>query len=156
MRIHSVAKLLLAAAFCMTSPFAMSQNQADPDDPFLWLEDVQGDKALTWVRERNTESQKILEARPEYASTRERLLEILNSKERIPYVTRHGDALYNLWQDESNKRGLWRRTTLAEYRKTQPAWETVLDLDALAALEKENWVWGGANCLGPSDRRCLV
>ena len=156
MRIPALTHFLLAATLFMTSPLAMAQTQADADDPFIWLEDVLGDKALAWVRERNAESQKILQARPEYAPTRARLLEVLNSRERIPYLTRHGDAFYNLWQDEKNKRGLWRRTTLAEYRKAQPAWETVLDLDALAAQEKENWVWGGANCLGPSNRRCLV
>ena len=126
------------------------------DDPFLWLEDVQGDKALAWVRERNAESQKVLQARPEYEPTRAGLLEILNSKERIPTVSRRGDWLYNLWQDERNPRGQWRRTTLAEYRKSQPLWETVIDLDALGAAEKENWVWGGSTCLGPSYQRCLV
>ena len=156
MRIPALTQLLLAATLFMTFPLAMAQTQADADDSFIWLEDVLGDKALAWVRERNAESQKILQARPEYAPTRARLLEVLNSRERIPYLTRHGDAFYNLWQDEKNKRGLWRRTTLAEYRKPQPAWETVLDLDALADQEKENWVWGGANCLGPSSRRCLV
>ena len=128
----------------------------EPEDPFLWLEEVQGDRALAWVRERNAESQKILQARPEYEPTRARMLEILNSKERIPTVARLGPWLYNLWQDEKNQRGLWRRTTLAEYRKSQPAWELVLDLDALAAAEQENWVWGGSTCLGPQYRRCLV
>ena len=116
MRIPVLNHLLLAATLFMTSPLAMAQIQADADDPFIWLEDVLGDKALAWVRERNAESQKILQARPEYAPTRARLLEVLNSRERIPYLTRYGDAFYNLWQDEKNKRGLWRRTTLAEYR----------------------------------------
>jgi prolyl oligopeptidase len=134
----------------------MAQTTPASYDPFLWLEEVQGEKALAWVRERNAESQKVLQARPEYEPTRTRLLEILNSKERIPMVARRGDWLYNLWQDERNPRGLWRRTTLAEYRKAQPAWETVIDLDALSAAEKENWVWGGSTCLGPSYRRCLV
>ena len=126
------------------------------DDPFLWLEDVLGDAALAWVRERNAESQAVLTARPEYAPTRERLLQVMNSKERIPYVTRRGAFFYNLWQDETHKRGLWRRTTLAEYRQPEPAWETVLDLDALAAAEGENWVWAGAAGLAPAHRHCLV
>jgi prolyl oligopeptidase len=147
---------LLTLALLMPLTDTMAQNSAVPDDPFLWLEEVQGDKALAWVRERNAESQKVLQARPEYEATRARLLEILNSKERIPTVVRRGDWLYNLWQDETNKRGLWRRTTLAEYRKAQPAWETVIDLDALGAAEKENWVWGGSTCLGPRYRRCLI
>jgi prolyl oligopeptidase len=134
----------------------MTEAQTEPVDPFLWLEDVQGDAALAWVRERNAESQKLLMARPEYAPTRERLLQVMNSKERIPYISRRGAYFYNLWQDASHKRGLWRRTSLAEYRKAEPAWETVLDLDALGTAEGENWVWGGAVGLAPSHRRCLV
>ncbi len=153
-------RALLHLVVVMFAPLsnAMSQAQtsAAADDPHLWLEEVQGEQALAWVRERNAESQKILQARPEYEPTRARMLEILNSKERIPNVVRRGDWFYNLWQDEQNQRGLWRRATLAEYRKPQPAWETVLNLDALAAAEKENWVWGGATCLGPVDTRCLV
>ena len=128
----------------------------ESDDPFLWLEDVLGDQALAWVRERNALSQQVLQARPEYEPTRARLLEMLNSKERIPQVSRRADFLYNLWQDETHKRGLWRRTSLSEYRKAVPAWESVLDLDALAAAEGENWVWGGAVGLPPSHARCLV
>ncbi|HEX3139583.1 MAG TPA: prolyl oligopeptidase family serine peptidase, partial [Rhizobacter sp.] len=136
----------------------MSQTPAasDKTDPFLWLEDVQGERALNWVRERNAVSQKELTARPEFAPIRAQMLEVLNAKDRIPTVARRGDWLYNLWQDETNKRGLWRRTTLAEYRKPKPAWETVLDLDALGKAESENWVWGGSTCLGPSYRRCLI
>ncbi|HEV7912577.1 MAG TPA: prolyl oligopeptidase family serine peptidase, partial [Albitalea sp.] len=115
-----------------------------------------GERALKWVRERNAESQKELTARPEYATTRAQVLDVLNSKQRIPYVSRRGGWLYNLWQDETHKRGLWRRTTLAEYRKAQPRWDTLLDIDALAKAEGENWVWGGANCYGPDYRRCLL
>ena len=126
------------------------------DDPFLWLEDVQGEAALAWVRERNAESQDVLMAQPEYAPTRDRLLQVMNSKERIPYISRRGAYFYNLWQDETHKRGLWRRTSPADYRHAAPAWETVLDLDALAAAEGENWVWGGAVGLAPSHARCLV
>jgi prolyl oligopeptidase len=84
------------------------------------------------------------------------VLEVLNAKDRIPYFSRRGNWLYNLWQDDVHKRGLWRRTTLTEYRKAEPAWETVIDLDALGKAEGENWVWGGAACHGPDYRRCLV
>ncbi|HEX6706603.1 MAG TPA: prolyl oligopeptidase family serine peptidase [Albitalea sp.] len=134
----------------------MSETASAVDDPYLWLEDVQGERALAWVRERNAQSQKELTARPEYAPIRAQVLDVLDSKERIPYVSRRGDHLYNLWQDETHKRGLWRRTTLAEYRKPAPAWDVLLDLDALARTEGENWVWGGAQCLGPSYRHCLL
>ncbi|HJV96320.1 MAG TPA: prolyl oligopeptidase family serine peptidase [Albitalea sp.] len=147
---------LSLAAFILQITSAMAQPAASDDDPFLWLEDVQGEQALAWVRERNDASQKELTARPEYAPLRAQLLEVLNAKDRIPYVARRGDWLYNLWQDETHKRGLWRRTTLADYRKPKPHWETVLDVDALAQAEGENWVWGGANCLGPDYRHCLL
>ena len=103
------------------------------DDPYLWLEDVLGERALAWVGERNSESEGLLTAQPEYAPIRQQLLDVLNSKERIPQVTRRGDHFYNLWRDDTHPRGLWRRTTLAEYRLPSPAWETVLDIDALAA-----------------------
>lgn len=151
----SLARWLLSAAAAALPTLAMSDSPA-ADDPHLWLEDVQGDKALAWVRERNAETLKLLSAREDFAPTRARLLEVLNSKDRIPNVTRRGDWLYNLWQDATHKRGLWRRTTLAEYRKAQPQWETVLDLDALAAAERENWVWGGVECLEPQQRLCML
>ena len=130
-------------------------NLAD-DDPYLWLEDVLGERALAWVRERNAESQGLLTALPEYAPIREQLLAVLNSKERIAQVSRRGDHFYNLWRDDTHPRGLWRRTTLAEYRQSSPAWETVLDMDVLAATEGENWVWAGANALDSAPHRCLV
>jgi prolyl oligopeptidase len=157
--IARLARFVVAAPLLfLPSLSAMSQTPSTPDsnDPFLWLEDVQGDKALDWVRERNAVSQKELMAQPSFEQTRTQLLEVLNAKDRIPNVTRRGDWLYNFWQDEKNKRGLWRRTTLADYRKAEPQWETVLDLDALGAAENENWVWGGTACLGPSYRHCLI
>jgi prolyl oligopeptidase len=150
------AAALTLPAMSQTPPPAAPAAPSTGDDPYLWLEDVTGERALAWVRERNALSQQALTARPEYAPLRGQLLEVLNAKDRIPSVSRRGEYLYNLWQDEKNKRGLWRRTTLAEYRKAEPAWETVLDLDALGAAEKENWVWGGSNCLAPDYRRCLV
>ena len=114
------------------------------DDPHLWLEEVTGEKALAWVKERNAESTAAL-TKTTRSALNERLLKILDSDERIPFVSKAGDYYYNFWRDAKNKRGLWRRTTLEEYRKDKPHWETVLDLDALAAAEKENWVWKGAS-----------
>jgi prolyl oligopeptidase len=146
----------LLTAIAMTASLAAPAQTPSPDDPYLWLEEVQGEKALNWVRERNRESRAVLEKHPRFATMRSRVLEILDSKEKIPSVTRRGDFFYNLWQDAKNPRGLWRRTTLAEYRKPQPAWETVLDLDALGAAEKENWVWKGATCFGPPYTRCVL
>ena len=153
--------LLLFALSTMQDLLAQTQTQTNPHidasaDPHLWLEDVSGDAALAWVRERNAATQKLLQAQPDFEATRAKLLAILDSKDRIPSIVRRGGWLYNFWQDASQQRGLWRRTLLAEYRKAQPAWEPVLDLDALAKTEGENWVWGGADCLGPDYRRCLI
>jgi prolyl oligopeptidase len=149
---------LLLAGICLSAS-AMSQSAPTiptPEDPFLWLEDVQGERALNWVRAQNTKSESVLQAEPGFQARRQAIREVLDSREQIPYVVRRADALYNFWRDAEHPRGLWRRTTLAEYRQAQPAWETLIDLDALAKAEGENWVWSGAECLGPAYRRCLV
>jgi prolyl oligopeptidase len=158
----TLAAALIGAA--VTPAMAQTPSPATPAsaaaesaaDPYLWLEDVQGEKALAWVRERNAAARAQLETHPSFQTNRVRFKEILDSKERIPVATRQGDHFYNLWKDDSNPRGLWRRATLAEYRKPQPAWELLLDLDALGKAEKENWVWASANCLGGGSTRCLV
>ncbi len=135
---------------------APPETPAAPEDPFLWLEDVTGDQALDWVKTQNARSQAELEARPGFAALRDRLLAIYDSKDRIPGVQARGKWLYNFWRDEANPRGLWRRTTLVEYKKKAPKWEVVLDLDALAKAENENWVWHGSTCLYPDYLRCLI
>jgi prolyl oligopeptidase len=135
---------------------AWAANADEPKDPFIWLEDVTGDKALSWVRERNAVSTAELAKSPEFTELDDRLLKILDSKDKIPMIAKHGQWYYNFWRDDKNKRGLWRRTTLDEYRKEQPNWEIVIDLDALGEKEKENWVWHGAQFLRPKYERCLV
>ena len=133
-----------------------SAPPAPDDDPWLWLEEVQSAQALDWVRARNAESRARLEAWPAFAELRQRIREVLDAHDRIPGVTRRGEHLYNFWQDATQPRGLWRRTTLAQFRQPQPEWDTLLDLDALGREEGENWVWGGATCLGPDYRHCLL
>jgi prolyl oligopeptidase len=128
----------------------------DPADPHLWLEEVAGEQQLAWVRERNARCVAALGESPEFGRLEARILSILDSKEKIPFVTKIGDRFYNFWRDAEHPKGVWRRTTLDEYRKPQPAWETVLDVDALAKAEGENWVWHGATVLEPEDRACLV
>src|SRR3984957_1282520 len=149
---------LVAALLCLRPLFLFAADDvsATPDDPNLWLEDVTGEKALAWVRAQNAVSTAKLESAPGFKALQDRLLDILNSRERIPQVAKHGALYYNFWRDDKNPRGVWRRTTLEEYKKTAPAWETVLDLDQLAATEKENWVWHGYNVLKPSNDRCLI
>jgi prolyl oligopeptidase len=148
--------LLILLVSVLSIVHAETAPPPQPDDPYLWLEDVTGDKALAWVKEQNALSTRELQASPDFEKNRLRLLSIYDSKEKIPYVSKHGPFYYNFWRDEKNVKGLWRRTTLAEYKKAAPAWENVLDLDQLALDEKENWVWKGFHPLYPDYERCLV
>jgi prolyl oligopeptidase len=128
----------------------------EPADPYLWLEDVLGEKQLDWVRARNADAVAAIATGDGFKKLEARLLGILDSREKIPYVSRIGGRYYNFWRDADHPRGLWRRTTLESYRTAEPDWETVIDLDALGASEGENWVWHGATVLEPDDRLCLV
>jgi len=130
-------------------------READ-DDPYQWLEEVAGEAALTWVRQRNAETVAALAGSPGFARLQDEIRQVLDSDERIPYVRRRGGYLYNFWQDATHPRGLWRRTTLEEYRKREPDWQVVLDIDTLAAEDGENWVWQGAAVLRPDYRLALV
>jgi prolyl oligopeptidase len=127
-----------------------------PEDPHVWLEDIHGEAAIAWVHARNADSAQALTTDPNFAPLQQQILEVLNAQDRIPHVARRGDALYNFWQDEAHPRGLWRRTSWAQFQTAAPKWEIVLDLDALAIAENENWVWGGATCLGPDYEMGLL
>jgi prolyl oligopeptidase len=141
------------------SPWAVSQDASTTsttDDPHVWLEDVSGEKALDWVKARNEKAKQRIESDPSFEKLRNDLLEILDSNARIPFVAKNGEFYYNFWRDKKNERGLWRRTTLSEYKKAEPNWEVLLDLDALGKTEGENWVWKGASLLRPDYTRALV
>jgi prolyl oligopeptidase len=129
---------------------------AELEDPFLWLEEVDGEDALAWVDEQNDISLAYLESLPSFEPLFERNLEIYNSDERIPTVAIRNDHVFNHWKDADNKRGLWRRMKLADYLAGSADWDVLLDLDALAEAETEDWVWKGASCLRPDYRRCLL
>jgi len=140
-----------------TIPGSINPDEADP---YGWLEDVTGAAALDWVRQRNERTGATLESAADFGPTREAILEVLDSDDRIPEVARIGDRYYNFWRDTFHERGLWRRTTLDSYRTAEPEWETVLDLDALNEAEGASWVWHGASVLRPEPgqpwRRALV
>ncbi|MFC7463327.1 prolyl oligopeptidase family protein [Brachybacterium sp. GCM10030252] len=128
-------------------------------DPHQWLEDVTGEEALAWVRDRNARAEAELEAVPDprepggapLAETLHReIREILDAKDKIPGVVKRGRYLYNFWTDAEHERGLWRRTTLESYRTDEPEWEILLDVDALNEAEGEDWVWHGASLLRPA------
>ncbi len=158
MRLFSCRNLALALFFCIGTIALAKDKPTEAVDPYLWLEDVSGDKALDYVKAQNANTTQELQARPEYEPIRSTTLSILNDKRNIPPVDKKGELFYNFWRDEQNPRGLWRRTSLDEYKKPEPKWETVLDLDALAKAENENWVWDGAQCLTPPQYpfKCLI
>ncbi|MFF0214996.1 prolyl oligopeptidase family serine peptidase [Streptomyces vinaceus] len=126
------------------------------EDRFLWLEDVEGEAALAWVGERNAETAAELASDPRFGALRDELREVLDDADRIPYTVRRGAYLYNFWRDADRPKGVWRRTTLEQYRKDDPAWDVLLDIDELAAREGEEWVWAGARVRYPDRRRALV
>ena len=158
MRRTHLAWLVAGALSVSVSAMAQAPTMHTPitDDPYLWLEDVEADKSLDWVRARNAVSETQLAKDPGFEPLRSELLAILDSDARIPFVGKMGEFYYNFWRDKTNPQGLWRRTTLAEFRKDQPKWEVLLDIDALGKAEGTNWVWGGAECLRPEYDRCLV
>jgi len=149
-------RALLAVAMLTALTSAQESMPNDPaNDPFLWLEDVDGEAALDWVRGRNRESGEALMS-AQFDDRKQRALSILESDDRIPYVAKRGDHYYNLWQDADHPRGLWRRTRWESYLQDAPEWEVVLDLDALGKAEGESWVWKGSTWLMPDRSRCLL
>jgi prolyl oligopeptidase len=133
----------------------MPVDVSTDDDPFVWLEQVDSPQARAWVGARNAETKNAL-CDTEFEQDRTALLDILNARDRIPWVVQRGKCVYNFWQDEQNPKGLWRRTTLASYRTAETEWEVIIDIDALAKAEGEDWVWRGCTSLPPSHRYGLV
>ncbi len=146
-------RAVVLGACLLTGTFAFA---AEDNDPFAWLEEINGQKALEWVKAQNARTTRELEAIKEFKPIYKRTLEILDSKDRIAMPSLHGLAVYNFWQDPSHVRGIWRRTTLASYRTAAPAWETLIDVDALSKADNTMWVFKGAACLPPEYRRCMV
>ena len=136
-------------------------EQAAASDPWIWLEDIEGERAMEWVEARNEHSLGVLTGDPRYDDLYSTALALVEAQDRIPYPAfRHSAGgqrtVDNFWQDATHVRGVWRRATLDSYRTEAPQWETILDVDALAADEDANWVWKGAQCLSPDDRLCLI
>ncbi len=128
---------------------------APDDDPYLWLEDIEGEAALAWAEQQNAATLHRF-ANGAFEADRDALTAIYNRPDNIPYISRHGAHVYNFWTDGSHPRGLWRRTTLDEFHNEAPAWELLLDLDALAATEGEDWIWSGADIAPRTHDRALM
>lgn len=125
------------------------------DDPYVWLEEVHGAKPLAWAKKQNAKSLGPLKADPRYRKNYDSVLEVLDATDRIPMGALRGRNVYNFWQDAKNPKGIWRRTSIASYQTASPDWQVLLDIDALARSESENWVFKGSSC-APGETRCLV
>ncbi|MEU7765898.1 prolyl oligopeptidase family serine peptidase [Nocardia sp. NPDC049190] len=134
----------------------MSGVEQNVTDPYLWLEEVTDERALDWARAHNTVVDERFADSDRFRELQRRILDMLDTDAKIAYPGRRGRWLYNFWRDADHPRGLWRRTTFAEYAKDDPEWDVLIDLDALAAAEDENWVWGGAAVLRPEQSRALI
>ena len=126
------------------------------NEDFLYLEEVNGERALAFARAHDAVSEKALTGDPGFRALEERLFAIYSSKERIPSPQIQHDSLRNFWTDAEHPRGLWRQTTFADYKKPKPTWTTLIDVDALGKAENESYVFHGAGCLHPLKKKCLV
>ena len=145
-----------APVAAVSAPAPPAAPPAVSNDDFLYLEDVSGEKSLGFARAHNAVSEKALTSEPSFAALQERLFAIYSSKERIPQPRIANDSVRNFWTDSEHPRGLWRQTTLADYKKPKPTWTTLLDVDALGKAENESYVFHGSSCLFPAAKRCLI
>src|SRR6056297_251659 len=152
----SVTTIVTTSVMAIVTTIAATGTVMAQNDPYLWLEDVEGPNALAWARGQNEPSISELESHPLFEPVHERALEIYTSDDRIAYPSLMGGEVYNFWRDAEHVRGIWRKASLEGYRADNRDWNVILDLDALAATEDENWVWAGSNCRYPDYDRCLV
>src|SRR5262245_33561532 len=128
---------------------------APDDDPYLWLEEIEGTRALDWVNAQNvTTLQDFGDA--EVAADHKALKAIFDRPDNIPFPNRRAGRLFNPWKDAANPRGVWRTTTLESFCSDAPAWDVLIDVDRLATEEGEDWVWRGGDTLPPKHDRAIV
>ena len=151
-----VARLALAAALVFAAAPITAQG-SDAEDPYIWLEEIQGERALAKVDQWNADTEAVLTAQAEYPLAKAWARQILDDTRQIAMPDAiMGDQVTNLWRDADNPRGLWRTATLESYLAGAPEWRTLIDVDQLGEDEGQSWVWHGANCLAPEYTRCLV
>ncbi|WAC59993.1 prolyl oligopeptidase family serine peptidase [Brevundimonas sp. SL130] len=148
---------LTSVSMAQTAPSVPAFATSEASDPYVWLEDVDGERAMEWVKAHNAHSLGVLQGDPRYETLHDQALAIVQARDRIPAPGfTHDGHIDNFWQDAEHVRGVWRRTTLDSYKTAEPQWETVLDIDALAEAESANWVYKGSTCLAPEERYCLI
>lgn len=153
-------RLMLAgsmlASQLMTGTAMAQVNMVTENDPYIWLEDKDGAKALAWVEAENAKTLPRLQNDPRYQTFYQEALAIASAKDRIPMPGQLYGRIVNFWRDADHPQGIWRWTSEADYASTNPRWTTLLDLDALSKAEGKKWVWKGLTCLSPEDRLCLI
>lgn len=156
------ARMALLVALAVIGLAAAGLGRAAPqvpaaadEDPYLWLAQIHGERALAWVRQQNARTDSLLTRDPRYARWRTRIQSVLNAQDRIPFGSVEQQWVFNFWQGAGHPRGVWRRTTVQDYAQRSPHWQTLLDLDELDQRMRHDWVWQGAEC-APSQRRCLI
>src|SRR5213080_2026004 len=152
--IPSLTRVTIAAQ--QSPPPQQSAAPQLSDDPFVWLEDIDGQRSMDWVNTKNAATIAALTRSPLYQSFYDRIKQILDSKDKIANPEIIGNSLYNFWQDAEHERGIWRRTSWASYATAHPSWETVLDVDSLSKADGVTWSFGGADCFEPEYKRCII
>ncbi len=153
---HSLLAVALVAWAAPAASSLVPLAAQETNDSFVWLEEVEGERALEWALDHNEITRGELTSLPGYRERYDAILGIYTSTDRIAYPSIRGDRIYNFWNDAENPRGVYRRTTWESYLSGEPDWEVVLDVDALAATEGTPWSYGGMDCLLPEERLCLV
>ena len=152
-----VIVILLGSCISVSEkPMSESSKISNEMDPYLWLEEVEGDSALNWVREQNAKTLATLKVDPRFSQFEQEALAIYEAKDKIAYGKIRGDFIYNFWQDDGHIRGIWRRSPLKAYLDNKPQWDVLLDIDALAEAEGENWVYKSVSGLPPAYDHFLV
>ena len=149
--------LMIGFLFCSGSrPITAQGPSPEQPDKYTWLEDINGEKPMEWVKAENARTAAVLEKDPRFAILEAEALKVLESPDRLPIPQFRGNDVYNTWRDAAHLRGIVRRTTIEDYLRADPKWETVLDYDALSKADNQSWVGKGLDCLHPDDQFCLV
>jgi prolyl oligopeptidase len=152
---HRIVQIAAALACCLAC-IGTAAAQAPAEDKYLWLEDVSGDRSMSWVKAENAKTDAVLQKDPRYQADFDAALKLSEDPRRLAAPGLRGDLVYNNWRDATNPRGLLRKTTVADYLTETPHWTTVIDFDALGKAEHVGWVPRGLSCLYPGDRYCMV
>jgi len=155
MNLRNTLLPLMAAIAIAGAALGAAELTPSSPDTWLWLSDIHGAGPLAWAKAQNAKTFAALQADPEYRRDHDAILKLLNAEDRIPTPELENGVVFNFWQDAAHVRGVWRRTSAADYARAQPAWDVLLDVDALDATEHKPWVWQGAQC-APNMKRCLV